>query len=353
MRRRAAGAVATGVVLTLLTWMTMQGLLFYRPLPTIDGYYRFLGLDRSAEVVRDAFGIPRIEAGTVHDLFFLQGYVTAQDRFAQMEAIRGRAKSTFTNMPAPLDPTVIAAVEAYSQGVTKYIDQHAEARALPGEITLAGNVPEQWTPDDVMRVAEYLRGSSSVTCSVVPGSSSHRGLPLVAAQLDTFTPGLGWYEVGLDGPGLRAVGLSLPGLPGVIAGHNGSVGWAVDGLDLSSIVLAATARTVGEVAGEEACVADARGGTRGRQAPGSDLDVEALRLDFGATGPTDGGARIVIDLGDLDGSKAALSTGQSAHSTAFHYRDQAQMWTTGQLHRLGWTEAAIARTEGRLVLRPR
>jgi penicillin amidase len=85
----------------------------------------------------------------------------------------------------------------------------------------------------------------------------------------------------------------------------------------------------------------------------ADADVESLRLTLGPTRPADGAARIVVDLGDLDGSRAALSTGQSGHPAALHYRDQAQLWSAGQLHRLAWTPVAIARMEGRLVLRPR
>lgn len=40
------------------------------------------------EVVRDKYGVPRIYAQTVEDLFFAQGYVQAQDRFWQMELYR-------------------------------------------------------------------------------------------------------------------------------------------------------------------------------------------------------------------------------------------------------------------------
>src|SRR5437764_9141844 len=63
-------------------------ILVYRPLATIDGEFRLLGLDQRAEVLRDTYGVPHIYAQTAHDLFYLQGFVTAQDRLFQMELYR-------------------------------------------------------------------------------------------------------------------------------------------------------------------------------------------------------------------------------------------------------------------------
>ena len=42
-------------------------------------------------VVRDGQGVPTIEAATLEDLFFAQGYVTAQDRLWQMDILRRAA----------------------------------------------------------------------------------------------------------------------------------------------------------------------------------------------------------------------------------------------------------------------
>ena len=43
------------------------------------------------DVVRDQLGIPHIRAGSLHDAFFAQGFVHAQDRLWQMEYDRRRA----------------------------------------------------------------------------------------------------------------------------------------------------------------------------------------------------------------------------------------------------------------------
>lgn len=49
-------------------------------LARIEGDLRVPGLQQPVEVIRDEWGIPHIYAQNTHDLFFAQGYVTAQDR---------------------------------------------------------------------------------------------------------------------------------------------------------------------------------------------------------------------------------------------------------------------------------
>jgi penicillin G amidase len=46
------------------------------------------GLEEPARVDRDANGIAHLRAGNRHDLFFLQGWVHAQDRLFQMDMRR-------------------------------------------------------------------------------------------------------------------------------------------------------------------------------------------------------------------------------------------------------------------------
>ena len=88
-RRRKAGVVAASIVVLLVASIVVAGLiLVYRPLATIDGEFRLLGLDQRSEVIRDSYGVPHIYAQTSHDLFYLQGYVTAQDRLFQMDLYR-------------------------------------------------------------------------------------------------------------------------------------------------------------------------------------------------------------------------------------------------------------------------
>ena len=61
------------------------------PLPQLDGRVTVPGISSKIRVVRDEQGVPTIEAATLEDLFFAQGYVTAQDRLWQMDIMRRAA----------------------------------------------------------------------------------------------------------------------------------------------------------------------------------------------------------------------------------------------------------------------
>lgn len=49
------------------------------------GTRKLPGLEQSVSVIRDTWGVPHIYAQNQHDLFFAQGFTTAQDRLFQME----------------------------------------------------------------------------------------------------------------------------------------------------------------------------------------------------------------------------------------------------------------------------
>ena len=57
-------------------------------LPQLDGTVKVSGLTDRVNVSRDARGVPTIDAKRPDDLFFAQGYVTAQDRLWQMDVMR-------------------------------------------------------------------------------------------------------------------------------------------------------------------------------------------------------------------------------------------------------------------------
>src|SRR6266540_3045039 len=67
--------------------------------PEADSVVSLGGLTQAAQVTRDVNGIAHLRAGNTHDLYFLQGYVHAQDRLFQMDVLRrlGDRKSTRLN----------------------------------------------------------------------------------------------------------------------------------------------------------------------------------------------------------------------------------------------------------------
>src|SRR5258706_2013140 len=156
------------------------------------------GLDAAARVVRDADGVPHIFATDEHDLFFLQGWVDAEDRLFQMDVLRRQASGTLAEilgpgLPGPdgvpavlesdvtlrtiglrraadrsyplLSPPVKAAFEAYSEGVNAFIAAHP----LPPEYTpLELSAVEPWTSLDSMVVSKALAFQLSFDLAIKP-----------------------------------------------------------------------------------------------------------------------------------------------------------------------------------------
>ena len=71
------------LVLLLIAFLAFD-VWFYRAvraaLPQADGTIQVAGLTQPVTVTRDSLGIPTITAGNLDDLFFAQGYITAQER---------------------------------------------------------------------------------------------------------------------------------------------------------------------------------------------------------------------------------------------------------------------------------
>lgn len=128
-------------------------------------------LRQKASVLYDEKGVAHIQAATDHDLYFLQGFVTARHRLWQMEVqthyAAGRLSEIFgermldtdrltrrkglpTGAKAALaammqDTASAEAVQAYSDGVNAYISSLSYNK-LPFEYKLLGYHPETWTP---------------------------------------------------------------------------------------------------------------------------------------------------------------------------------------------------------------
>ena len=259
-----------------------------RPLPETSGDLA-APVSASATVSRDALGVPHIQAANWEDAVFLQGFVTAQDRMWQMDALRrlaagelaevigkqavesdeesrrlrlGRiAEEDERTMPAA-DRAILA---AYARGVNFYLETHRGR--LPLEFTLLNYDPRPWRVRDsilaglhmyrtlttswrneiekmhllekgdrakveflfpVRTGGEAQPGSNAWTIS---GAHTATGKPILAndPHLDFSIPST-WYMVHLKAPDLDVSGVSLPGVPAVIIGHNQRVAWGVTNL---------------------------------------------------------------------------------------------------------------------------
>src|SRR5512143_2360883 len=119
--------------------------------PQIDGEIHLQGLEGPVDVYRDYMGIPHIYGASLHDIFFAQGYVHAQDRFWQMDAWRHIGSGTLSEMfgagQVPTDtflrtlgwrevaqeewdgmnPGSKAILQDYADGVNAYLKDHSGA----------------------------------------------------------------------------------------------------------------------------------------------------------------------------------------------------------------------------------
>jgi penicillin amidase len=302
------------------------------------------GLRERVTVRRDERGIPYIEAANEADLYFAQGYVTANDRLWQMDVLRRRMRGELSEifgravleedkrqrimgfaqlseaMLAQSSAPVRAALEAYAKGVNAFIDSR-DPKQLPPEFLILQYKPRAWTPadsliigklfaetlsttwdsdvmraalldlpaekremlliesspldvlvvgkDNVERKADRTSGQPIVPYSmdesiavlrllseihetmtnslarvgvqmedravsnnwVVSGSRTRDGKPLLAndPHLPALVPSI-WHMVHLSLPGLRVAGVTAPGAPGVILGHNEHIAWGATNL---------------------------------------------------------------------------------------------------------------------------
>jgi acyl-homoserine-lactone acylase len=149
---------------------------FKDALPPLEGTQIVPGLKDKVLVKRDNLGIPYIEASNMDDLIFAMGYVSAYDRFSQMEGFRlvgqGRlsemvGKATLEmdiylralnlnqvakTLYASASPDLKEKLEIYSKGVNAYL---ANA-PLPMTIKMSGYKPEPWKPIDSVYVFVVL-----------------------------------------------------------------------------------------------------------------------------------------------------------------------------------------------------
>ena len=180
--RSSNARIALRVVIALLALLLIAFLAFdfwfYRAvraaLPQEDGTVRVAGLSQPVTVTRDSLGIPTITAANLSDLFFAQGYITAQERLWQMDMTRRFASGDLAVILGPdfiatdreqrilglrqvaekavaaMDPVQRAQFQSYADGVNAYIAEHT--KTLPLEFRFLTYAPHVWTVEDSLLV---------------------------------------------------------------------------------------------------------------------------------------------------------------------------------------------------------
>jgi penicillin G amidase len=163
------------VALGVLAWLYS---ITRAALPQLDGTVKVAGLSAPVTVIRDEHGVPTITAGGFDDLFFAQGFVTAQDRLWQMDVMRRFAAGEISEIlggefiqhdreqrilgmriAARKSLEVSSAqtrshFEAYARGVNAYIESHRDR--LPIEFHILRYAPGPWKPEDSTLIAAQM-----------------------------------------------------------------------------------------------------------------------------------------------------------------------------------------------------
>ena len=295
------------------------------------------GLKDKVTVRRDARSIPYIEAANDADLYFVQGYVTANDRLWQMDllrrVVRGETAEIFGKTTLEQDkrwrrygfsqiveeslryykPEMRAVLYDYARGVNAYIASLTDS-TTPIEFKILQYKPRNWTPADTMMIGKLLAEALSSTYQrdllresmrgfdqqkladltnpvtpydvvlfgkdrpsvsadfrtnvmdasnqdseslseavgrdleirerslrlvglfaddlaasnnwVISGKRTADGKPILAndPHLEPTAPGI-WYLTHLSSPGMRVSGVTFPGSPGIVLGHNENIAW--------------------------------------------------------------------------------------------------------------------------------
>ena len=147
-------------------------------LPQLDGSVAVPGISSKVRVVRDGHGVPTIEAATPEDLFFAQGYLTAQDRLWQMDVMRRAAAGELSEVigdatvkldreerilglrqAAETSEKLISArdrvfFDAYARGVNAFIGSHRDRLSL--EFRLMKYTPRPWAVIDSLLIGARM-----------------------------------------------------------------------------------------------------------------------------------------------------------------------------------------------------
>ncbi|MBL8793052.1 MAG: penicillin acylase family protein [Planctomycetia bacterium] len=262
--------------------------LLERCLPPRHETARLAGCRETVNVRFDRCGVPHIQARNAHDLFFTQGYCHARDRLWQLELNRRTARGELAELfgaraidldrilrrlgfrrnaereAQALEPEERDCLEAYTAGVNAWLSRHAP----PVEYGLLRAAPTPWRILDTLAFARYMAWNLTVSWEsklirwqlsngaqpdlphfelalnvprsewlasgggsnnwVVAPQRSTTGRALLAndPHLRPRMPGA-WYMAHLQAPGWNVIGASMPGLPGIVIGHNERVAWGI------------------------------------------------------------------------------------------------------------------------------
>lgn len=206
-------------------------------------------------IVRDTYGVAHIYATNDVDLMYGHGYATAENRLHQMFAsarlVQGRLaelqgedaletdillrsfrlKKRAEEALGSLDPATLERTKAYCRGVNDYIAANRDSipewidEYSPSDVVALSMLINIYFPLDEMRGDLRHAQQGSNQFAVAPAHSQNGYAMLSMDPHLMFSGPLVWTESHLTTPEYSVVGAVIPGLPGIIMGHNKNIAW--------------------------------------------------------------------------------------------------------------------------------
>lgn len=295
--RRVGLSIVALVLIAIVAVSTFAISTVRQPFAQLAGELEIEGLTGTVQVLRDERGVPTIYADGTGDLFRAQGFVSAQDRFFEMDLRRhitagrvselvgsagiatdrtirtmGWRRVAETELPR-LAPATRQYLQAYADGVNSYIKQHESPASLALEYRIlgmrnSGYRVEPWTPvdslawlkaiawdlrgdyDDELARARLSRGGRTSVKQInllYPPYPYDRNVPILSA--DDWQP-----TTGATSQAAAAMPTALRGAPGQVALDRASAAVAAvpaligegDGIGSNSWVVAGSRTTTGK-----------------------------------------------------------------------------------------------------------
>ncbi len=297
MNSRALRLINVSIAVLALIGLVLIYWFAYRPLPKTSGSL-LAPVRWSSKIIRDDRGIPHIETKESVDAYFLEGFVMAQDRLWEMDGLRRFGAGELAEIAGPaaleldksarrlrmrsiadswyqsLSPEDREAFVQFARGVNYFIDTNRGRYSLEYSIPGHKYSPRQWTPSDSLVIGllmfrdltdrsheevelrRYMaEGNRNLLEELFPASEGQALLPgsnswavsgahtVSGKAMLANDPHLGirlpsiWYQVHLRSQDLDVEGVSIPGVPGVIIGHNRSIAWGLTNLQTNEMDL--------------------------------------------------------------------------------------------------------------------
>jgi penicillin amidase len=241
---------------------------------TLDDAWFVQGYTTAEDRMFQMDGLRRLASGELSEIVGPTAFET------DLEARRMRMRRTAEMIYVQMPPEDKAVMEAYTRGVNAYLETHHGRYGF--EFAVLGYDPRPWTvvdsllaglqmfrtltndwknkmvkqqmmqggePDKIaflfpVRAGTELMPGGDVhpgsNAWAIAGSRSANGKPLVSNDMhrDFAVPGV-WHLDHIQAPGMNVSGVALPGVPGILSGHNDRIAWGMTnlGFDVQDIYI--------------------------------------------------------------------------------------------------------------------